>query len=186
MFCPGKKEGCIALRNKTLEVFDVVEIAQIEDKVLRSPETLTPEERKLLLDYSDIIEGFIKAVKGQAQKDLQQGKDVPGFKLVRGKAGNRKWEDEAEVAKKARALGLKKADMVDEKLKSPKQLLAQAKKASKFTDSKFQKLEDLVVQPDGKLVMVPESDPREAAGTKRIEDAFKDVDVNLAKTETPS
>jgi len=177
MFCDAKYDrgGCSALRDKTLEVFDVVEVKDLENKVLRDPTSLTSEERSLILDYADLIESFIKAVKSTAHQDLENGIKVPGFKLVRGKKGNRQWSDDEEVIKKARALGLKNGDMFDEKLKSPKQLLANAKKAPKFSDKKMEKLESLVIQPDGKLTMAPESDPRPAANSQRIDDAFKDV-----------
>jgi len=102
-FCPVKYDrfSCPALRNKALEVFDVVNIKALEPKVLRPPESLTVEERTLLLDYADLIESFIKAVKASAQADLENGIDVPGQKLVRGRKGNRKWvlEDDQIAAK---------------------------------------------------------------------------------------
>jgi len=186
-FCPVKFDSmsCPALREKSLEVFNAVEIKDLEPKVLRDPATLNDEERRIILDNAALIESFIKAVKSTAQNDLEAGKPVPGMKLVRGKKGNRKFEDEAAVVKAAKALGLKKDDIYEPpKLKGVAKIQAAAKKSEKFTEKKMEKLDALIVQPEGKLVMAPESDTREAVGSQRVDDAFKDV--KLPKPEGDS
>ena len=73
-FCPVKsdRQGCPELKSKALEVFDVKSIVELESKVTRSPESLTTEERALILDNAELIESFIKAVKATAQSDLEK------------------------------------------------------------------------------------------------------------------
>lgn len=179
-FCPVKYDrfSCPALKKKALEVFDVVDVAQIENKVLRAPESLTVEERTLILDYADLIDSFIKAVKASAQSDLEKGIPVPGQKLVRGRKGNRKFiVDDDEVAKTMTTkFGLKKKELYAEpKLLGIEKLLKAAKKAPKYSDDKLAELQKLIEQPEGKPVMAPVSDPRESIGALRVEEAFKDV-----------
>lgn len=185
-FCPVKYDrySCPALRKKALEVFDVVDVSQIENKVLRAPESLTVEERTKILNYADLIESFIKAVKASAQADLEKGIDVPGQKLVRGRKGNRKFiVDDDEVAKHLTTkFGLKKKELFGEpKLLGIEKLLKAAKAAPKYSDDKLKALQELIEQPEGKAVMAPVSDPREAIGAKRIEEAFKDVPQPTSK-----
>lgn len=181
-FCPVKYDrySCPALRNKALEVFDVVDVKAIEQKVLRPPESLSVAERTLILDYADLIESFVKAVKAAAQTDLENGIDVPGQKLVRGRKGNRKWsvEEEDVALKLTKEFGLKKDKIfTDPKLLGIEKILKAVKSAPKYSDDKLKSLEALIEQPDGKAVMAPVSDPRDAIGAARIRDAFKDVTV---------
>lgn len=185
-FCPVKSDrmSCPALRDKVLEVFNVVEVKQLEQKLLQPPESLTVEERTLILDYADLMDSFIKAVKSTAQTDLENGLDVPGQKLVRGRKGNRKWIiEEEDVAKKlTKDFGLKK-DVIfsDPKLLGIEKILKAVKAAPKYSDKKLEELESLIEQPEGKAVMAPVSDPREAIGSTRIRDAFKDVPNPIKK-----
>ena len=85
-FCPIKKhrDGCPAMLGAVNNAFKIDEIAKIEPKVFREVKTLTMEEKLLILDYADVIEQFVKAVKGQAQEDLKNGIPVPGQKVSSG------------------------------------------------------------------------------------------------------
>lgn len=186
VFCPVKRSrlGCPALRDKTMDTFQVKNVAQIPAKVLRDPKSLTEDERRLILDSASLIESFIKAVKATAQEDLMNGIPVPGQKLVRGKGGNRKWLDEAKVEQHlTRNLGLKKNELFAKpKLLGIEKLLTAAKKAPKATAIKLEKLEKLIDKPAGKLVMAPESDERLSIGSERALDAFKDVVIPTKET----
>lgn len=179
-FCPIKKhrDGCPEMRDKVTQAFQVPTIEKLEPKVFRSIESLTMDEKRLIVDWADVIEQFVKAVKGQAQEDLQNGIPFPGQKLVRGQAGNRKFSipEEDMIKKLSSSFGLKKAEIVGKpKLLGVKKILALAKKAQKGSDAKYAKLEALVERPPGKLTMAPESDPRQAAGSLLAKEAFKDV-----------
>ena len=181
-FCPVKRhrDRCPAMQTKVLSAFEVQNINQLEPKVLRDPTTLSVQERALILDYADLIEQFVKAVKGQAQEDLQAGLHVPGQKLVRGKGGHKKFniEDDKMIKRLSSSFGLKKNEIIAEpKLLGVAKILKLAKKSEKYSDEKYEKLEALVEQPPGKLTMAPESDPRPAAGSLRAKEAFKDVNL---------
>jgi hypothetical protein len=49
-----------------------------------------------------LIEDWIKAIRAEVERRLLAGQEVPGFKLVLGKAGARAWKD-GEVAEAAAA-----------------------------------------------------------------------------------
>ena len=62
---------------------------------------------------------WLKRVKAQALSTLLDGGEVPGWKIVEGKLGNRKWTDELQVAEKLMASGYTKEDFTETKLLSP-------------------------------------------------------------------
>lgn len=171
------KAVCPKLKKKTLDVFSAVDVRSIEPQVLRDPETLTMEEINLIDDNASIIEGFIKAVKSYKRSEMMRGVDFPGYKLVNGKPGNRKFTEEQDklVSFLSRNFGLKKAEVTTEpKLLGPAKILTKVKKAEKGTAARIKKLESMIERPVGKLEIAHESDQRPAAQTN-LQEVFKDV-----------
>lgn len=111
------------------------------------------------------------------QAELMAGREVPGMKLVQGKA-NRKWKDEKSVIK-----WLDKNASIDEMFKSKLISPSQAEKL----DHRLKKNEDfgkLYMKPQGKLSMVKESDPRPAFQVKgAAQDVFKEFAENPKESE---
>lgn len=129
-----------------------LEVAQHEFKC---PGLLTDEEMADVLLKADALKKWVEEVYAYAQNEaVENHREWPGFKVVRGKA-NRKYTDEEAVADAAKAAGYEdiyKTSLIGitdmEKLMGKK----------KFG----QILGGLVYKPEGKLVLVPESDKREA------------------------
>lgn len=87
---------------------------------------------------------------------LMNGEELPGYKLVEGKLGNRKWKDEAEVA--ATLANLYPMDQFTEtRLLSPSQMdkAIGKKKVAEL-------LEDLIDRAPGAPTIAPETDKRPA------------------------
>ena len=59
---------------------------------------LAPYEVADVLRMEPLISLWLKKVKEQALTTLMNGDELPGYKLVEGKLGNRKWTNEMEVA----------------------------------------------------------------------------------------
>ena len=59
---------------------------------------LAPYEVADVLRMEPLISLWLKKVKEQALTTLMNGDELPGYKLVEGKLGNRKWKDEGWVA----------------------------------------------------------------------------------------
>lgn len=96
-FCPA--EGfCPKLKKHALDVagvwFDDRDQAQIANK----PGELSPEELAKTLDSLDLLEDWIKAVRGFAHTLAETGVEIPGYQLSE-KIGNRRWSlPEASIA----------------------------------------------------------------------------------------
>lgn len=104
-----------------------------------------------------LIEEAIKAVRAEVERRLFAGEIVPGYKLVEGKRGNRQWADKDEAAKELTKSGRLKADQAYDKTPiSP----TKAEKLLKDRPKIWSKIAPLIVQPDGKPSVAPESDKR--------------------------
>ena len=101
------------------------------------------------------INAFFTQVEALAFELLEQGLDVPGYKLVP-KRALRKWTDEGKAKTALLALGLNEPDVTETKLLSP----AQAEKVLK--KHKLALPEDVVVAVSSGSTIAPESDPRPA------------------------
>lgn len=137
------------------------------------PERLTRDNLRLLLEKAELIKLAVKAVEDYAVRELEVGRDVPGFKRVQPNT-HRKWNDDAEAQlKKALPLLTDKAVKVykEPELKSPAQL-------EKALGLKPGDLDAFTFKPEGTPVLAPESDPRPA-----VKPDFESVDVETTKKE---
>lgn len=116
-----------------------------------------------LLPLLPLIEDWCGAIRGRALRELENGASIPGWKVVAGREGQRKWINEAEAARVLLEAGLGEDDIYTRELLSPTQ-------AGKNKRLAGVDLSDLVARAPGKPTLVPESDPREAIGA--VEDAF--------------
>ena len=107
------------------------------------------------LKNADLLEDWIKDLRGLAMQLLEKNMPVPGYKLVQ-KQARRKWSDESKAKAALLELGLKESVVVETSVMSP----AQAEKALK---KRFSELpEGLVKSESSGTTMAPESDPRPA------------------------
>ncbi len=107
-----------------------------------------------------LVEDWCKSVRAEMERRLLAGRDVPGFKLVEGKLGNRAWIDaaEAEVYMK-NTLRLKQDEMYDRSVISPTTAEKRLKKAA---PAKWDKLQSRIHRAPGKPSVAPVDDPRPA------------------------
>lgn len=120
---------------------------------LKQPDSLSRGEIAALLPQLATLVDWTKALEAHAIHQLQQGRDVPGFKLVAGRS-IRKWEDEtaAEIALREELAG---ADLFTRKLISPAQAEKQLGRGHSI-------LARFTTKPDGKPTLAPLSDKRPA------------------------
>lgn len=104
----------------------------------------------------ELITIWCNAVKNKVFEKLNAGEVVPGYKLVAGRLGNRKWADEAEAESTLVSLvGREKA--FKRTLASP----AQALKLVKGDKDASELLESIVVRSAGAPTVVSDLDPRQ-------------------------
>lgn len=121
-------------------------------------DSLSVDQLAALLDVKPMIEARFKDASERARKLLEARERVPGWKLVRGKS-NRQWAlEEPEIIKKLKNQKLKTDQIFNKVLKSPSQVQGLG-----LPVEKWQSIMKLIVKPEGKLSLVPESDPREDA-----------------------
>ena len=80
---------------------------------------LAPFEIAEVLAMEPVIALWLKKVKEQALTTMLDGGTVPGYKVVEGKLGNRKWTNELEVAEVLIGAGYHQEEYTETKLLSP-------------------------------------------------------------------
>lgn len=144
-FCPAQAV-CPQLESKALEVAK----AEFSDNqiVLPEPSDLNPVDIRRVLDFAPIVSSWVKSVEAYAFNELESGRKVEGYKLVK-KRANRKWKDEAEAEDILIHQLQDKA--FNRKLKSPAQ-------AEKLVNKKL--VASLCETPDSGNTMAPVTDKR--------------------------
>lgn len=158
-FCKAKAT-CPAL---LMEVFDAV-AADASD--FDGSANVTPDALSVAMSKVGMIEDWCKAIRAETERRLFAGDDVPGYKLVEGRLGNRKWVDEATVEDKLKSYRLKKEEMYDMSLISP----TQAEKL--LTPARWAKLSKLVDRAPGKPSVAPVTDKRPAYNASATAEDF--------------
>jgi len=105
---------------------------------------------------------------------VERGERIPGFKVVEGKAGNRKWSSDEEVTEVLKSMRIKHEVMYDYKLASPTSLEKQFK-AGAIGPRQWPKLQDMIVRSEGSLKLVAESDKRPAVQVMPMLDDMPDL-----------
>lgn len=175
-FCPAKAT-CPALRKEVL--------AAVSDDFIDETQPLAPQlepalERTMdnqllgnLLGAVDLIEGFCKAIRAAAETELLAGREVPGWKLVEGRRGSRRWGSEQEAEDMLKSMRLKVEDMYDLKLISPT-TAEKLHKAGVIGPRQWPRLQELITQAEGKPSVAPADDKRPALVMTAVEDDFDD------------
>ncbi|QGH62720.1 DUF2800 domain-containing protein [Serratia proteamaculans] len=112
-----------------------------------------------LYSQLDFIESWCSAVRGRVHAELSSGRDIPGYKLISGKPGNRAWGSEEAAEAMMEQFRLKKEQRYTFKLIGPAPAEKLLKKAN---PRQWAKLEALITRADGKPTVAPASDPRPA------------------------
>lgn len=120
-----------------------------------SPGLIDDSEIPGILAVADVAEAWIKDVRAYARNQAIQGHQWPGYKLVRGRKGNRQWSDEDAVRDQLARAGLTEEQYLNRKLRTPGEIeKAMGKQAFEAIVKKY------VTQPEGALNLVSEDDAR--------------------------
>lgn len=130
---------------------------------------LAPHEVAEVLAMEPLVSLWLKRVRDQALTTMLNGEQVPGFKVVAGKPGNRKWTDELDVMAALQAAGYSREDVTETKLLSPAGMdkALGKKKAAEL-------LEHLTDRAPGAPTIAPDTDKRPAYD--RVAEAVKDFE----------
>lgn len=158
-FCKAKFK-CPALKDEVVATVTAAEFSDFDDisSDILVIDGLGVNWLALSMSKVGLIEDWCKAIRAETERRLFAGDDVPGYKLVEGRQGNRKWIDEEAVTKALKSFRLKNEDMYDMTLISP----TKAEKLLKDKPRQLAKVNALVTRAAGKPSVAPASDKRPA------------------------
>ena len=169
-FCKAKAT-CPALRN---EVLDVV---SGDDNVVSFADLDKPSRPYGNYDLADamskvgMVEDWCKAIRAETERRLFANEDIPGFKLVEGRQGQRKWGSESVVEELFKTWRLRKDDMYDFSLISP----TTAEKVFSNNPSRWERLQSYIQRSPGKPSVAPATDKRPAIEVGIAAGSFSDI-----------
>lgn len=162
---PGEKQCqwcaakaiCPALQQYTAETL-LTHFDDISDNHLTPVDTLTDAQLRQALESKSLIVGWLDAVEKHVTDKLNNGEQFDGFKLVEGRS-LRKWKDEKQAEKVL-------LEYYDEQDVYKKTFISPAQAEKLMGKNKAAILSDLIVKPNGKPTLAPESDKRKSIGIK--------------------
>lgn len=162
-----------------------------DDMVAKANEVVSPEDFELVvaevkkfdaimlsrqLESATIVELFIEAVRSEAKLRLAEGGEVPGYKLIAGRQGNRSWVDADSAARSVAAMGLEDEQAyAPRKLKSPAQMVTALKGVLGSKAAAEDALTELTVRSPAKPSLVSSSVPGQPWVGGASEDEFEVV-----------
>lgn len=147
--CPARAEQAIAVAQQ--------EFGPIEDAKPPLPASLSMDRIAELLPKADMVIDWFNDLKSYAlEQATKHNNTVPGFKLVEGRS-NRKYSSPDAVAAKLIESGIPEATIYERSLLGIT-AMQQAIGKKQFAEL----LDGLIVKPEGKPTLVPESDKRPA------------------------
>jgi len=147
-FCPAAAT-CPALRDFSLRAAEI-EFADEPPSV----SDMTPDQKGALMPKIGIMENFIKRFMEAAHADALEGRPPTGTKLVES-TSHRKFLDTVTADNLALHIDVSPDDVMTEpKLKSP------AAVEKLIGRKRAKEIADYVFKPRGKVILVPDSDPR--------------------------
>lgn len=108
----------------------------------------------------DLIQSWIDGMRQVAEEELLKGRQIPGWKLVAGRAGPRKWGDKTAADRVLSEKGVPDSLRFVRELISPTQA-EKLVKAGQITEEQWQAVQGEITRSEPKPAVVPESDPRE-------------------------
>jgi hypothetical protein len=177
-FCKAKAT-CPALARQVEQTvgadFEDIEVTKTRVNLFKEDaEFIKPTVIADYLAAVDLIESWCKAVRAEAERRLLAGDDVPGFKLVEGRRGARKWTNENDAEAALKSMRIKHDQMYDYSLISPTTAEKLAK-ADVLGERQWKRLQELITQAKGSPSVAPASDKRPALQITPVEDDFADL-----------
>ncbi|MEE8551567.1 MAG: DUF2800 domain-containing protein [Gemmatimonadota bacterium] len=175
--CPAMR--AVVMRAASDDFADLPEEIEEPGAHVKLPDPQDAEELGRAMQLVPLLDFWVSEVQSLARRRLEHGQEVPGFKLVRGRA-NRAWKDADDVERRLRNMkGVSVDDIYGKKLKSP----AQLEKVKALGDKSAERKKWVAkhtYKPEGTLSVAPERDPREAVEAPLLTDFASSIDDSPA------
>ncbi|MDC6416641.1 DUF2800 domain-containing protein [Xylella fastidiosa subsp. multiplex] len=118
---------------------------------------------------TELIESWCKSIRDRAAAELLSGQPVPGYKVVQGRHGPRRWVDETAAEDALKQLRIKFKDMYDVSLISPTRA-EKLYQAGVIGDRQWQSSNRSFIGQQGRPLLFPHriNAPRSPFKTRRI------------------
>ena len=170
------KATCPALTKHVIKTitgdFDDLTVIDLESSMKEAIAEVPAHENEMLgklFQVSGLVKTWLDAVAAEVAQKLHSGEQVPGFKLVQGKQGNRAWANAEEAEQLLKSMRLKTEQMYDLKFISPT-TAEKLQKAEVIGPRQWSKVEALITRAEGKPTVAPVSDKRPALDINPIND----------------
>lgn len=171
-FCPAAAV-CPALKADAQAKAKIVFTDEGRAQPEKPIEQLSRDEIAQILSAKKDIQAWLNSVEKYAHEELQQGREIPGHKLVAARA-QRRWLDEDKAADRlCEAFGLGNEDIFDKpKMLSP----AQVEKVVGKSKAAKSVLDELYTAESTGTTVAPATDKRPAITPTTAQEAFADTD----------
>ncbi len=123
------------------------------------------------LSKVSIIRSWCDAIEQEAHRlAVKEGKPVRGFKVVQSRHGNRKWRSDQEAEQIMKSMRLRSEQMYKFSLITPTKA-EEMFKLGTLGERRWNRLREVITRSESKLLLVPNSDKREAV------DVITDLDL---------
>lgn len=144
------KPRCPALANYAFKTTGLTPLDTSNDKMM------TNNHLAECYKSVNLIESWLKSIKDEVYSVLIDGGKIPGYKLVEGKQGIRKWNNEEDAASFIKSLGKSKDEVYNIKVISPTQAKKLCGKLLSNND-----IEAMTIRSESNPVIAEVSDKRE-------------------------
>lgn len=169
-FTPGEHcRFCKAAGMCKARMEETMELAELVKQ--ENADLMSPEDMAKVLDVSDKLTSFVKAVSDRAISLLLEGVKIPGYKVVEGRS-IRKVTDQDGLVQAITDEGF------NENMLYERKLLGISKLQSLVGKARFDSLaEPYLTKPEGAPTLAPESDKRPSIAGGSAHDDFIDIDL---------
>lgn len=126
-----------------------------------------------LMGVVPLLKELCKAVERRLQAEIMNGKDVEGWKVVEGKRGNAKWQDEEALLKVLKSLRIPQAEYLASDYVSP---TVAKKKWEKTRPGWWKRISAVITRSPGRPTVVAATDKRVALPPSDYRDDFEEIE----------
>lgn len=134
---------------------------------------ITDEALSSAMKAADLVELWVKGVRREVYNRMMRGDAVEGFKMIRGRQGNRAWTNPSDAEAMLKGMKIRQDDMYKKKVISPTEAGRLLKDKSPV---RWERLQELITRKDGVLSVAPEDHASEAETITSVEDMFEEIE----------
>jgi hypothetical protein len=173
-YCKGTTL-CPKLENHLGSVIEAEfdDLTSVQTAVSKVP-SLSNDRLAQMLPCLKTLVKLTEEIEALALQRMLAGEKIGGYKLVKGKQGNRKWKSEEEAEKRLKTMKMRDDEIYDKVIKSPTKICEFVEK--NCSERQLKSLDDYIERSEGKVTFAPVSDKRPEHVITAVEAEFDIVE----------